>query len=87
MPSLRKFKIGQIVLYRRDLFRIIARLEVAGDEPAYRIKRETDDNERVVLERDLTDPSPHKHSRTRKPCTPFDIMSLCGSTLPSKRAN
>ena len=67
MPSLHKFKIGQtVLLYRRDVFRIIARLDVAGGEPTYRIKRETDDKERVVLERDLAAPSPHKHGRTRK---------------------
>jgi hypothetical protein len=66
MPSLHRFKIGQVVLYRGDHFRILGRLAIAGGQPTYRIRHETDDSERVVLERELTDPNPQKRSRTRK---------------------
>jgi hypothetical protein len=66
MSPLHRFKIGQVVRYRGDSFRILGRIEIAGGQPTYRIRRETDDNERVVLERELTDPRPQKRSRTRK---------------------
>ena len=57
MSSLHKFKIGQVVLYRGDQFRIIRRLEVTNGQPTYRIRRESDGSERVSLERELTDPT------------------------------
>jgi hypothetical protein len=66
MPSSHKFKIGQAVFYRGDHFRIISRLEMAGGQPTYRIRHETDDNERVVPERELQLPGGQRHNRTRK---------------------
>ena len=57
MSSLHKFKIGQVVLYRGDQFRVIRRLEVTNGQPTSRIRRESDGSERVSLERELTDPT------------------------------
>jgi hypothetical protein len=65
MSSTHKFKIGQVVLYRGDLFRIIRRLKVANGQPTYRIRRESDNSERVALERELTDPSLKSRGRPR----------------------
>jgi hypothetical protein len=65
MSSLHKFKIGQVVLYRGDLFRIIRRLEIANGHPTYRIRRESDGSERVGRERDLNDPDSKKR-RTKE---------------------
>jgi hypothetical protein len=66
MPSSHRFKIGQVVLYRGDFFQIIGRLQETGGQPTYRIKHETEDDERVVRENALDDPSPHKRIRARK---------------------
>jgi hypothetical protein len=63
MSSMHRFKIGQVVRYRGDHFLIIGRLKVAGVQPTYRIKRESDGSERVVVERELTDPTAKSRSR------------------------
>jgi hypothetical protein len=66
MSSLHKFKIGQVVLYRGDRFQIISRLREAGGQPTYRIRHEIENDERVVRENELHDPSPQKHGRASK---------------------
>jgi hypothetical protein len=66
MSSSHKFKIGQAVLYRGDFFRILGRLEIAGGQPTYRIRHETDDNERIARENELNDPNPHKRAWARR---------------------
>lgn len=66
MPSSHRFKIGEVVRYRGDFFRIIGRLKIASGQPTYRIRQETDDNERVALERELQVPGGQKRSRPSK---------------------
>ena len=64
MSTVHKFKIGQVVLFRGDQFRIIGRLEGARGQPTYRIRHETKGTERVGREREMTDPSLRSRSRT-----------------------
>ena len=66
MTPLHKFKIGQVVRFRGDQFRVIRRLEVVNGHPTYQIKRESDGSERVGRERELTDPSLKSRSRTKE---------------------
>jgi hypothetical protein len=66
MPSSHRFKIGQVVLYRGDFFRIIGRLQEAGGQPTYRIKHETEDDERVVRENAPNDARP-RQKMTHRP--------------------
>ena len=51
-----KFKIGEPVRHKNRQFRVVARLPGAL-EPRYRIRNEeAEDDERVVVERDLRNP-------------------------------
>jgi hypothetical protein len=51
-----KFKIGQAVRLRNESYRVIARLPEANTgEPRYRIRHETDDEEKTVVQKDLTE--------------------------------
>jgi hypothetical protein len=53
-----KFKIGEPVRLKNRVYRVVARLPGTGNkEPRYRIRNEeVEDDERVVVERDLRNP-------------------------------
>jgi heat shock protein HspQ len=53
-----KFKIGQAVRHRNQTYRVIARLPEANNrEPRYRIRHEMDDDEQIVVQKDLAEAS------------------------------
>jgi hypothetical protein len=53
-----KFKIGEPVRLKNRVYRVVARLpETRSKEPRYRIRNEeVEDDERIVVERDLRNP-------------------------------
>jgi hypothetical protein len=53
-----KFKIGEPVRHKNRQYRVVARLpETGAQEPRYRIRNEeVEDDERIVVERDLRNP-------------------------------
>ena len=59
-----KFKIGETVRLKNRAYRVVARLpDTGGLQPRYRIRNEeVEDDERIVVERDLRNHAPKGRS-------------------------